>query len=562
MSKKPVVPVKRPTKGKGRGKGNDKVAKVAKAVKAVKTTKTVKTAKAVKAPRMRIIQDRHTKLIAEVDSIAKGLKGLKGGGGSPDNYYERIKGLFSEENMKNIKSLKESLVIDILGTMASGLEKLLIFKTDKTDNDINKERLLKFISIIKNIDDLIQPHIDKIIKNESLKGITYIEKITTLVMINILKKVYNSIFEDNEIKEPPFKYIENTKGLITKITEEYNGNNSEEVLKGLTEEVKRELKYYKDIHILNDYASKKGDVNGVKKIIGELKEKFKEDKEAYDNLTNFIENDFISNSEFKTSCETNQLLIKAINDYNGIIKLMKKEYSSLEVSKQNLGKLGLYNSIYTLPIDEILNYDDLLKKDFYGLYNNLIQSEDNISLISIIKKKYIECVSVFCDDTNFGLSLKEGLTDERKRAFSSVGIEEEEIKKLDELEEQIRKELGDIVELQNQLKPTLNPDAIIPINIEPLINMFNILCETNDKYDTKMKELLEKEKDIIARNEEEANELGGGKLTTKYISTGNFVYILYEKKKIKRCIYAKAKGRGKYCKIKGDYMLLSKLKVV
>jgi hypothetical protein len=54
----------------------------------------------------------------------------------------------------------------------------------------------------------------------------------------------------------------------------------------------------------------------------------------------------------------------------------------------------------------------------------------------------------------------------------------------------------------------------------------------------------------------------GGKLTTKYISTGDFVYILYEKKKIRRCVYTKAKGRGKYCKIKGDYILVSKLKVV
>jgi hypothetical protein len=57
-------------------------------------------------------------------------------------------------------------------------------------------------------------------------------------------------------------------------------------------------------------------------------------------------------------------------------------------------------------------------------------------------------------------------------------------------------------------------------------------------------------------------EMEGGKLTTKYISTGDFVYILYEKKKIRRCVYAKAKGRGKYCKIKGDYILVSKLKVV
>jgi len=57
----------------------------------------------------------------------------------------------------------------------------------------------------------------------------------------------------------------------------------------------------------------------------------------------------------------------------------------------------------------------------------------------------------------------------------------------------------------------------------------------------------------------------GGKLAANYKSyksTGKFVYILYKKKRIKRCVYVKAKGRGKYCKIDKEYILLSKLKVV
>ena len=55
---------------------------------------------------------------------------------------------------------------------------------------------------------------------------------------------------------------------------------------------------------------------------------------------------------------------------------------------------------------------------------------------------------------------------------------------------------------------------------------------------------------------------GGGKLVAKYKSTGESVYILYKKKKIKRCVYEKTKGRGKYCKIDGEYKLLSKLKIM
>jgi membrane protein involved in colicin uptake len=54
----------------------------------------------------------------------------------------------------------------------------------------------------------------------------------------------------------------------------------------------------------------------------------------------------------------------------------------------------------------------------------------------------------------------------------------------------------------------------------------------------------------------------GGKLVAKYKSTGESVYILYKKKKIKRCVYEKTKGRGKYCKIDGEYKLLSKLKIM
>jgi len=47
----------------------------------------------------------------------------------------------------------------------------------------------------------------------------------------------------------------------------------------------------------------------------------------------------------------------------------------------------------------------------------------------------------------------------------------------------------------------------------------------------------------------------------KYIPTGDVVYILYNKKRIKRNIYVKDKGRPtKYCKINKEYVLLSKLR--
>jgi hypothetical protein len=55
--------------------------------------------------------------------------------------------------------------------------------------------------------------------------------------------------------------------------------------------------------------------------------------------------------------------------------------------------------------------------------------------------------------------------------------------------------------------------------------------------------------------------IGGSRSVVKYKSTGEHVHIVYNNRKLKRCVYAKAKGRGKYCKINKIYILLSKLKL-
>jgi hypothetical protein len=64
---------------------------------------------------------------------------------------------------------------------------------------------------------------------------------------------------------------------------------------------------------------------------------------------------------------------------------------------------------------------------------------------------------------------------------------------------------------------------------------------------------------IISNHKVEGGSSGS---LIKYISTGEYVHIVYKNKKLKRCVYRKAKGRGKYCKINKVYILLSKLKLV
>lgn len=573
MSKKPVVPVKRPTKG--RGKGNDKVANV------------VKAAKTVKAPRMRIIQGRKagiTKLIADVDSIAKGLKELKGlkGGGRPDDYYNRIKGLFSEENMKNIKSLKESLVIDILGTMAGGLDVLV----DINSTDAKKvAEIVNFVSIISDIDNLKQGRLDEVINSGNLKGLPYINKISTLVMIKMLIDVYKSIYIIPQIEdEIKFTFLDNTKVLISRIINEYRGDKSKDALKSLTAEVKRELKYYTEIYRLSDYVYIKGkdDDTDVEKIIEELKGICKGVEE--NDFKKFITSSNINSTDFTTGCDDTNLKTQ-IGKVNEIIKKMKGQYQTITPIIDELK----VNSLYLLLLNDnrdtkgLLSLPDLTEF-LYDLYNSITTYENIMEEFKNMKEEYIECVKPFFDSRDLlaDYELKEELTPDKKKTLKEGSITDNEIT---DLEEEIRKIRETRSEIQTFQKKQSETDKLfyrdIPFNMKIIIGLFNKLCSANTTYN----QHIARTKNINTQGNTEKKEVipvtdtdyensddyldyvkslnyTGGKLTTKYISTGNFVYILYEKKKIKRCIYAKAKGRGKYCKIKGDYMLLSKLKVV
>ena len=58
------------------------------------------------------------------------------------------------------------------------------------------------------------------------------------------------------------------------------------------------------------------------------------------------------------------------------------------------------------------------------------------------------------------------------------------------------------------------------------------------------------------------SQVGKGGNPSKYKSTGNIVRILYKKRKYKRTIYVKDTKKTKYCKIDGEYILLSKMKVI
>ena len=622
MSKKPLVPVKRPTKG--RGKGNCRGLK---------------------------------KLMKEVDSIAKGLKEVKGfnGGGwfskgtnndvkevVAKDYYDKLRDFFTKpENIANIKRLKEGLVNDVLKTMASGLDDIVDINTTDDVNNANKvEEIVNFVSIISGINNLKQGNLDKVINSGNLNGLPYIYKISTLVMINMLIDVYKSQNKEPQIEgEITFTFLDNTKVLISRIIDEYKGGKSKDVLKSLTAEVKRELKYYKEIYRLRDYVyiKGKGDDTDVEKIIEELKGICKGVEE--NDFKKFITSSNINSTDFTTGCDDDKLKTQ-IGKVNEIIKKMKGQYQTKTpyIDELKVNPLYILLLIDNRDTKGLLSLPDLTL-NLYDLYNSITTYENIMMLFKNMKEEYIECVKPFFDGYLLAdYELKEELTPDKKKPLEKF-LKENEIINLENEITRIRETRDAIIKLQENKTGKFYND--IPFDMKQIIELFNTLCSANTSYyiymvDKNIKE--EKYKVTAAKQENEikegvenslqgmlgnavkkarelkeikaqqknnkvnvvapptapptapaptpfrnlpnpfkdkeetldeyhrdrttANELGGGKLTTKYISTGNFVYILYEKKKIKRCIYAKAKGRGKYCKIKGDYMLLSKLKVV
>jgi hypothetical protein len=124
-----------------------------------------------------------------------------------------------------------------------------------------------------------------------------------------------------------------------------------------------------------------------------------------------------------------------------------------------------------------------------------------------------------------------------------------------------------------------NEDTIEKFNILNmfLLHLYNEISKINDKTLTLnelnnintntvdflkgLQFILNDIKEEISKEEEISKKKLGGK-SIKYKSTGIPVYILYKNKKYNRTIYVKDKGNTKYCKIKNEYILLSKLKVI
>lgn len=90
--------------------------------------------------------------------------------------------------------------------------------------------------------------------------------------------------------------------------------------------------------------------------------------------------------------------------------------------------------------------------------------------------------------------------------------------------------------------------------------LYNSLYVYTHKYNRDIIDLEKELKEVESTFFVKYRRLEGGRVVAKYKSTGEYTHILYNNRKLKRCIYENIKGRGKYCKINNKYILLSKLK--
>ena len=138
-----------------------------------------------------------------------------------------------------------------------------------------------------------------------------------------------------------------------------------------------------------------------------------------------------------------------------------------------------------------------------------------------------------------------------KYLILSSNLNIEETKKI---KEEICKQLITFKKIIEDDKIKIN-NKINKINIENINISLTSLIENKQNLRTKTPL-------YVLDEEDEEDDLSGGRKPTKYKSTGNAVFIMYKKKKYKRTIYVKDKTNTKYCKINNEYILLSKLKVL
>jgi hypothetical protein len=563
-------------------------------------------------------KDKLSKLIVEVNSIAKELSKVKKGGGGDMSKMTGGADIFSKiiKMLEEKKDIITDLKIEYINLLIKGYITNLKDNYVEYDDNNSIEKIYPFIVDIKGIifndkekllfddDNTYIYHLidmDNPKPNNSIYNhldSKYKDKIIKLARIlNIFIHLFNAvdIYTSNTKLKTPENCILNyfTKNL-NKILLSDNGvqlvsKSGVEVSNGYGVVAKDENIIMK---IQRNLAMSKLKNDLIEKIFEYVKNSESDSNESikkFKNLYNSINNKSIYGYDFLKKDEINyEEITKIINKLTKI----KLTYDILNFIylKENVPQYGDKFSFDNDKEKQILGKKDIdsfikLREAIKGFDTIKIVDKDRTTERNLLEKA-ISSIYKNKDINTILQDIKEKNDSIKKLNDSKDTIKEADLKKFNkkifDLNDKIRDKINELNNIKERVIETYYKENKVENEDEKnrIANMFN-----KDFYD-KLFEIGIKEKDLKqflsndtyvasaappAAPDDESDLTkrlallrapNGGKLVAKYKSTGESTYILYKKKKIKRCVYEKTKGRGKYCKIDGEYKLLSKLKIM
>lgn len=546
-------------------------------------------------------KDKLSKLIAEVDSIAKELSKVKKGGmgigftsafrlvsdSKTQNFFTRI-GNMLKNNKTTIMNIKYSFIDLLIDSHIKFLNNNYvyaysedIFKISKEINDLITNLISGGVGIY-GYDELIVNNIGQIQKNGqeevNMKKIAHI--------LNIMRYLYKEVNDYNVTNDVTNDFDKNTHYTDLKINQILFGieDNNKKFRYTFMDKLKNDL--MKNIF---EFVSKISGSSGGDQydLITSIKNLYKSINEK-----NIFE--YLPNLEILHNLGSLGNTDEIVNNINSLkmIKLKYDIYTKI-ICTESTNNLFIHDNSNTF--NKAFNFLDnykIIDKDTITTIVELKEAIRKFKLENIInkdegdRKKSSRFVSFLTTNKKEMRSiddilskLKENLDKlrEKNKSFASESAKirndikiinkQKALKDLDDYKDNLEKSISNDIKIFNNIKEEL----IIKYKTEHTnIADATIYKEYNAYFKEKIIDLKFVKEDIekfnldeeLVEQTVEADRNSGGKLTTKYKSTGDSVYILYKRKKIKRCVYEKTKGRGKYCKVDGEYKLLSKLKIM
>ena len=553
-------------------------------------------------------KDKLSKLIVEVDSIAKELSKVKKGGigigitsafrlvsdSKTQNFFTKIGNILNTQRI-NIINIKYEFIDLLIDSYIKYLNNNYVYEYSnspfKISDEIN-DLITNLISTqvgqgIYGYEELNLDNITQIQKNEeNSDNIVKMKKIAHI--LNIMRYLYIEVKEYNNDRDVTTNFDKNTHYTDSKINQILFGssNNNKDFRYQFMDDKKNELMKKIFEYVSNITTSSGGDQEDLIKSIKTLYNSI-DKKEIFDYLhelkilSNLPKSDKVSDI-YNEIYLLNRIKLK-YDIYTKIICTESTNNLFIHKKDDKKNKNFLFDDNYKIldndKITTIVELKEAIKK--FKLENIIKNDEGDrkkSSRMSTIGSFFTRNKKEMRSIDDILIKLKSDLNTlrEKNKSFASDSAKirqkkdseidkKKELKVLTDLKDNLEKVIGNDIKIFNNIKDEL----IIKYRAEHADNDdATIYIEYNAYFKKKIIDLEFEKEDIEKFNlneeivvpQQSASE--GGKLVAKYKSTGESVYILYKKKKIKRCVYEKTKGRGKYCKIDGEYKLLSKLKIM